>query len=75
MIISRYDVTFKNHNAFYSVYFGVNRVGSVAKTEDGWTSTPAFESTMLGKCSTRKGAAERLCRYKFLGKDDFHALR
>lgn len=75
MWLRKYDVKFKNHDAFYSVYYGVNRVGAVAKIGDGWTSIPAFGKTLPGKCDTRKGAAERLCRLKFEGKDDFHVLR
>ena len=75
MLIQKYDVTFKDHKAFHSVYHGINRIGAVAKVGDGWTSIPAFGKTMAGKCSTRKGAAERLCRFKFDNKDDYHVCR
>lgn len=75
MFIRKYDVTFKDHKAFYSVYFGLNRVGAVSKVGESWVSIPAFGKAMAGKCASRKGAAERLCRFKFDNKDDFHALR
>lgn len=74
-MIRKYDVTFKDHKAFYSVYYGVNRVGAVSKVGDGWVSIPAFAKAMEGKCETRKGAAERLCRMKFDNRDDFWVLR
>ena len=73
-MIRKYDVTFKDHKAFYSVYYGVDRVGAVSKIGDGWVSIPSFKPSMVGKCKSRKSAAERLCRFKFDKKDDYHVL-
>lgn len=75
MLIRKYDVTFKDHKAFYSVYHGIKRIGAVSKVGDGWVSIPTFDKAMTGKCSSRKGAAERLCRFKFDKRDDYHVLR
>lgn len=75
MFFKKYKVTFKNHETFYSVYHGVNRIGAVANVGGAWTSVPAFGKTMAGKCDTREGAAERLCRLKYDGKDDYIVVR